>query len=56
MLVGRGDECLRIDRLLDDAREGHGGALVVSGEPGIGKTSLLEHAAAGAEDMCVVRA
>ena len=56
MLVGRGEECLRIDRLLDDARRGNGGALVVSGEPGIGKTSLLEHAAASAEDMCVVRA
>ena len=48
MLVGRGEECLRIDRLLDDARAGNGGALVVSGEPGIGKTSLLEHAAARA--------
>jgi DNA-binding CsgD family transcriptional regulator len=56
MLVGRGEECLRIDRLLDDARSGHGGALVVSGEPGIGKTSLLEHAAASAGDMRVVRA
>ena len=56
MLVGRGEECLRIDRLLDDARAGNGGALVVSGEPGIGKTSLLEHAAAGSADMRIVRA
>ena len=56
MLVGRGDECLRIERLLDDARAGNGGALVVSGEPGIGKTSLLEHAAASSTDMRIVRA
>jgi len=56
MLVGRGEECLRIERLLDGARSGHGGTLVVSGEPGIGKTSLLEHAAAGAGDMAIVRA
>ena len=56
MLVGRGEECLRIERLLEGARSGHGGALVVSGEPGIGKTSLLDHAAATAGDMCVVRA
>jgi DNA-binding CsgD family transcriptional regulator len=56
MLVGRGEECRRIERLLDDARAGRGGALVISGEPGIGKTSLLEHAATGAGDMAVVRA
>jgi DNA-binding CsgD family transcriptional regulator len=56
MLVGRGEECLRIERLLDGARSGHGGALVFSGEPGIGKTSLLDHAAASAGDMRIVRA
>jgi DNA-binding CsgD family transcriptional regulator len=56
MLVGRGEECLRIERLLDDACSGHGGALVVSGEPGLGKTSLLDHAAASGRDMRVVRA
>jgi DNA-binding CsgD family transcriptional regulator len=56
MLVGRREECLRIEGLLEDARSGRGGALVVSGEPGIGKTSLLDQAAATAEDMRVVRA
>jgi DNA-binding CsgD family transcriptional regulator len=56
MLVGRGEECLRIDRLLDDARAGRGGALVLSGEAGIGKTSLLDRAAERAGDMRVVRA
>jgi DNA-binding CsgD family transcriptional regulator len=55
MLVGRGEDCLRIERVLDDARAGRGGALLVSGEPGIGKTSLLEHAAASAAGMRIVR-
>ena len=38
-LLGRDPECAAIDRLLDDARAGAGGALVVRGEPGIGKTA-----------------
>jgi DNA-binding CsgD family transcriptional regulator len=48
-------ECGRVDRLLDDVRAGRGGVLVVSGEPGMGKTSLLEYAAEAAADMRVVR-
>ena len=40
-LVGRSAELAVLDRLIDDARHGHGSALVVSGEPGIGKTALL---------------
>ena len=55
MLVGRAAECARIDLLLGAARAGHGGALVVRGEPGIGKTALLRHAAAGAADMRIAR-
>jgi predicted ATPase len=55
MLVGRAAECARIDLLLAEARAGRGGALVVHGEPGIGKTALLAHAADGAEDMRIVR-
>jgi DNA-binding CsgD family transcriptional regulator len=55
MLVGRAEECARISLLLDDARDGRGGAVVVHGEPGIGKTSLLEYAAAEALDMRIVR-
>jgi DNA-binding CsgD family transcriptional regulator len=54
MLVGRAAECARIDRLLDSARQGRSGALVVVGEPGIGKTALLEHAVARAADMRVL--
>jgi len=44
MLVGRREERARIDLLLDQALAGHGGALSVRGEPGIGKTALLEYA------------
>jgi len=56
VLLGREDECARIDRLLDDARAGRSGALVVRGEAGIGKSALLEYAVAGAGDAQVVRA
>ena len=52
-----GEECLRIDRLLDDARAGNGGALVVSGEPGIGQdVAPRARGARAAADMRIVRA
>src|SRR6478672_9937496 len=54
-LVGRRSEREAIDRLLDTAREGHGGVLVVHGEPGVGKTALLEYALEAAKDFRVVR-
>src|SRR5215470_14575887 len=54
MLLGREHETARIDRLLDDARQGRSGVLVLSGEPGIGKTALLEYAAGRAEGMIVL--
>jgi hypothetical protein len=41
-LVGRERERVVLDRLLEAARAGAGGVLVVHGEPGIGKTALLE--------------
>jgi predicted ATPase len=43
-LLGREAECAAIDRLLADARAGSGGALVVRGEAGIGKSALLGYA------------
>src|SRR5918996_2304977 len=55
MLRGRRAEQERIDALLSAAREGISGALVVRGEPGIGKTALLEHAAQRANGMRVLR-
>ena len=42
-LIGRDTETQVLDDLLDHVRD-HGGSLVVSGEPGVGKSALLEHA------------
>ncbi len=41
MLQGREPELARVARLLADASEGHGGALVLHGQPGVGKSALL---------------
>jgi DNA-binding CsgD family transcriptional regulator len=56
MLLGRRDECAVLDRLLDGARAGRSGALVVEGEAGVGKTALLEYAIASASDLRVLSA
>ena len=56
MLLGRAAECGRIERLLADARAATSGALVMGGDPGVGKTALLDHAAANATGMTVLRA
>jgi DNA-binding CsgD family transcriptional regulator/tetratricopeptide (TPR) repeat protein len=53
-LLGRHAECQQIDELLAATREGLSGALMLTGEPGIGKTRLLEHAAAAAADLRVL--
>ena len=54
-LVGRAVECERLDRLLGEARQGLSGTLVLRGEPGVGKTSLLNYLAASAPDFQVAR-
>ncbi|HWX95346.1 MAG TPA: AAA family ATPase [Solirubrobacteraceae bacterium] len=56
MLLGRRSECEALDSLLAAVRGGHSGALVVRGEPGVGKTALLERAIESAPDLTVVRA
>jgi DNA-binding CsgD family transcriptional regulator len=56
MLLGRKQERLALDRLLAQARDGRGGVLALAGEPGIGKTALLEYAAANATDTRILRA
>jgi DNA-binding CsgD family transcriptional regulator len=53
-LVGRANECLRVDEVLGRARGGLSGALVVRGEAGVGKTALLDYAAARADGFTVV--
>jgi hypothetical protein len=54
-LVGRRRERAVLERLLGTAGNGHGAILVVYGEPGVGKTALLEYAAAAGQDFRVVR-
>src|SRR3954447_20950284 len=56
MLRGRRDECAVLDGLLEDARAGRSGVLVLRGDPGVGKTALLEYAITSASDMRVLRA
>ena len=56
MLVGREDERTQLDSLIARARGGESAALLLYGEPGIGKTRLLEYAAGSAADFKVLRA
>jgi DNA-binding CsgD family transcriptional regulator len=55
-LVGRADACGQIERLLEGAKAGHSAVLVVRGEPGIGKSSLLDYAIGSASGFQVARA
>src|ERR1700720_477147 len=56
MLRGRGQQCGVLDGLLGEVRPGRSRALVVRGEPGIGKSALLDYAADTAQDFRVARA
>ncbi|CAN5151038.1 LuxR family transcriptional regulator [soil metagenome] len=56
MLIGRDAERQVIARLVSAARVGHSSALVLVGEAGVGKTTLLEHAVELADDMRVLQA
>jgi DNA-binding CsgD family transcriptional regulator len=56
VLLGRADECARIDDLLHKARCGRSGTLVIRGDPGIGKTALVDYADSRADGMRVLRA
>jgi DNA-binding CsgD family transcriptional regulator len=56
MLHGRGEERSTVDDLLAHAAAGRSGALVISGEPGMGKTTLLDYAASAAGGMRLLRA
>jgi DNA-binding CsgD family transcriptional regulator len=51
-LIGRNDEVARVDALLDRVRD-RGGALVIGGEPGIGKSALLDRARGRASSLGV---
>ena len=54
-LLGRERERAALDRLVESARDGHGGALVVHGEPGVGKTALLDDLVEKAATLRIVR-
>jgi hypothetical protein len=55
VLYGRDPELDSIQALLDGARVGHGGALVVRGEPGIGKSAIVDAVIPRAEGFTVLR-
>jgi AAA ATPase domain len=55
VLLSRQRELAVLDHLLAAARDRHGGAIVVRGEPGIGKTALIEQAVTSAQDFRVLR-
>ena len=55
-LLDREREREALDRLLEAARGAHSGALVVHGEPGVGKTELLEETVESAKGFRVLRA
>src|ERR1044071_1389523 len=54
-MVGRKDERARLKALLDAAREGRSGALLLHGPPGIGKTELLRDAVEHASGFRLLR-
>ncbi|WP_127127280.1 LuxR family transcriptional regulator [Georgenia sp. SYP-B2076] len=55
MIVGRDAERATVRSVLEAARRGDGGALVLTGEPGAGKSVLLADAVAAAQPMRVLR-
>ena len=55
MLVGRHAEQRQLDLLLRRAQAGISGVLVLRGDPGIGKTALVDYAASRAGPMRILR-
>lgn len=55
-LIGRGPECAELDDVLASVRAGTSRVLALRGEPGTGKTALLEYVGRQARDFTVVRA
>jgi recombinational DNA repair ATPase RecF len=54
-LIGREEEQSAIRGVVDVAREGASGVLVLRGEGGIGKTSLLEYAVSAGSDFRILK-
>jgi predicted ATPase len=56
MLRGRHAECAALDRLVATVRGGESRVLVLRGEPGVGKSALLEYVSENAAGFRVLRA
>jgi len=55
-VLGRDHELGALSALAGQLRAGRGGSMVIRGEPGIGKTALLDRIAADGSDVTVLRA
>jgi predicted ATPase len=55
VVIGREAERAVIASVLEAARRGDGGALVLLGEPGAGKSALLADAVSSAHDVRVLQ-
>src|ERR1700682_1801044 len=55
-LRGRRSECQVLDRLIEAVRAGESRALVVRGDPGVGKTAVMDYVADHASGCLVARA
>jgi DNA-binding CsgD family transcriptional regulator len=56
VLSGRRAECETLDHLLGTVRAGRSAVLVLRGDPGVGKTTLMDYVGAQASDCHVLRA
>ena len=54
--IGREGEVEVLTRLIEAARRGQSGVLVIRGDPGVGKTALVEHVVASVSDARILRA
>ncbi|MBB2942142.1 DNA-binding CsgD family transcriptional regulator [Actinoplanes lutulentus] len=54
-LFGRESECATLDSLIAGARSRHSAALVLRGEPGVGKTALLRYAESQVPEALTIR-
>ena len=54
VLLGRAEECAMVDGVLGRARAGVSGVLLVAGEPGVGKSALLEYLTGRAADRRII--
>ena len=52
-LVDRREECLRLDQLVQEVRHRRSQALVVEGDPGVGKSTLLRYVLSQADEVKV---